>query len=459
MSALPLASAASRCAGRRLTATAAAHPRTSAVAAAAAVLVVAVGVRAGAALADVLEPTLTDPAVTRALAVGIALMGLGTGTALGFVLPGQSGLGGQLGAAPASAVDRAFAVLGPPAALVVVGASIATLPLALPVAASSAGGVGSVPALVGVLVAAIATGGMAAALARAFHAAARPVVTALAVVVAGGVGGLGVVALLRTGDALAGEASTLGSAAQATLAAMAALLVWGCALLAPERPLAPPTRSRLLRGGSGLVAVCAAGLLLLRRGDLRAALVGAMLLGLIGIAVARLGEAPSPSGLLLGTTGAALTAAPFALAVGGIVDDGRHLWRLAPVPVGQLALAWTTAAVVGLGPPLAVAMTAHVVEGGRVVDLGVALGLAVVVWACALVAGALVPWRRHGVADQALSLGVLGVGLGGVSLAASRLGPLLVEGGAPPSVAGALLVGATVALALTVLGLRLGRGR
>lgn len=459
MSALPLASAASRCAGRRLSATAAAHPRVAAVATAAAVVVVAAGLRAGATIAGLLGPTLADPAVTRALVVGIALVGLGTGAALGLVLPGPSGLGRQLEAAPASGLDRGAAVLGPPAVLVVVGVSVATLPLALPVAASSPGGVGSAPALVGALVAAVATGGMAAALARAFHAASRLAVTALAVVVAGGVGGLGAVALLHAGDALAGEASPVGAAALDTLAAMAASLVWGRALLAPERPLAPPSRSRALRGGACLVAARAAGLLLLRRPDLRAALVGGVLLGLVGIAVARLGAAPSPSGLLLGTTGAALTAAPLALAVGGIVDDGRHVWRLAPVPVMPLVLAWTTAAVVGLGPPLAVALTAHVVEAGRVVDVGVALGLAVVVWACALVAGALVPWRRHGVADQALSLAALGVGLGAVSLATSRLGPLLVERGAPPPVVGAALVGATVVLALAVLALGLRRGR
>jgi hypothetical protein len=78
-----------------------------------------------------------------------------------------------------------------------------------------------------------------------------------------------------------------------------------------------------------------------------------------------------------------------------------------------------------------------------------------VVWACALVAGTLVPWRRHGVADQALSLAALGVGLGGVSLGASRLGPLLVERGAPPSVAGLVLVAVTVVLALAIVALRL----
>jgi hypothetical protein len=423
------------------------------------VVVVVAGLRAGATIAGVLEPTLTDAAVARALVVGIVLVGLGTGAALGVVLPGPNALGPQLEAAPASALDRGTAVLAPPVALAVVGASVATLPLALPVAASAPGGVGSSPVLVGALVAAIATGGMAAALARAYHAAARPAVMVLALVVTGCVGALGAVALLRAGDALAGEAGPAGSAALVGLTATAAVLVWGGALLAPPRPFAPPLRSRRLRGGAGRVATCAAGLLLLRRADLRAALVGAVLLGLVGIAVARLGAAPSPSGLLLGTTGSALTAAPFALAVGGVIDDGRHVWRLAPVPAVPLVLAWATATLIGVGPPLAIALTAHALEGGRVVDLGVALGLAVVVWSCALTAGALVPWRRHGIADQALSLGMLGVGLGGMSLAASQLGPLLVERGAPPPAAGTALVGATIGLAVVALALGLRRGR
>ncbi len=455
MSALPLASAAARCSGRRMSATAAAHPRVAVVVTAAAVLVLAAGLRAGAAIAGLLEPTLADRAVTRALVVGIALVGLGSGAALGLVLPGPKGLGRQLEAAPASALDRGAAVLGPPAVLVALGAALATLPLALPVAASSPGGIATTPALVGAIVAAVATGGMAAGLARARHAATRPLVAVVVFVVVGGVGALGAVGLVRVGDALAGGVGPVGSATLTALAATAALLVWGRALLVPERPRAPSLRSRSLRGGSCTVATRAAGLLLLRRGDLRAALVGGALLGLVGIAVARLGEAPSPSGLLLGATGAALTAAPVALAVGGIVDEGRHVWRLAPVPGVRLALAWAAAAVPGLAPPAGAALTAHLVEGGRVDDLGVALGLTVVVWACALVAGTLVPWRRHGVADQALSLAALGVGLGGVSLGASRLGPLLVERGAPPSVAGLVLVAVTVVLALAIVALRL----
>ena len=153
----------------------------------------------------------------------------------------------------------------------------------------------------------------------------------LAVVAVGGVGALGAAAVLSAGDALAGEASPVGSAGLTALVATGALLVWGRAVLAPERALAPPRRSRALRGGPCVVAARAACLLLLRRLDVRAALAGAILLGLVGIAVARLAAAPSPSGLLLGTTGAALTAAPCALCVTGSIDDGRHVWRLAPV--------------------------------------------------------------------------------------------------------------------------------
>lgn len=459
VSALPLASAASRCAVRRLGVAAAVHRSAALLAAVATAAVLAAGLHAGTLLAGQLEPALADQAITRALVVGIALVGLGAGAALGVVLPGPSGLGAQLATAPASAPDRAVAVLGPPVVLVVLGTSVVTLPLALPVAASAPAGIAAAPALVGALVAATATGGMAAWLGRVLGPSTCPGFGRLAAVVSAGVGALGAVAVLRAGDALAGEASPVGSAALTALAATAALLGWGRAVLAPERPVAPPRRSRALRGGACVVAARAAFLLLLRRFDVRAALLGGVLLGLVGIAVARLGAAPSPSGLLLGTTGAALAAAPCALGVGGIIGDGRHVWRLAPIPAVPLALAWMTAAAVGLLPSLAVALTAWLVEGGRGADLGVSLALAVVVWSCALAAGALVPWRRHGVADQALSLAALGVGLGGMSLAASRLGPLLVAWGVPAAAAGTAILAATLGsgLAALVVGLRWAR--
>jgi hypothetical protein len=109
------------------------------------------------------------------------------------------------------------------------------------------------------------------------------------------------------------------------------------------------------------------------------------------------------------------------------------------------------AATAGLAPSVALALAAVAVDGGSIADLGVALGMALVVWSCALAAGAILPWRSRGVGDQALSLAATGTAVGGVSLTASRLGPALVDTGLPSPLVGLALVGSVTLAAAGAL--------
>ena len=131
---------------------------------------------------------------------------------------------------------------------------------------------------------------------------------------------------------------------------------------------AEPRSRRPAAGRSGrrrLPASVAASVLLARRSDLRLATLGASAFGLAGVALAAAGDAPPPAPFLLGTTTALLGSLLCPLVVGGVLDDGRWLWRCAPVRSGAIARSFALASTGAAALPVAVVGgVAAVVSGG-----------------------------------------------------------------------------------------------
>ena len=132
-------------------------------------------------------------------------------------------------------------------------------------------------------------------------------------------------------------------------------LAAGWVLLAATRP-APRSRRRAVGRSARrrLPAPIAAVVLLARRGDLRLATVGATLFGLTGAALAAATDAPPPAPFLLGTTTALLGSLLCPLVVGGTLDDGRWLWRGAPVRSGAIARSFALSGTAAAAVPVAV---------------------------------------------------------------------------------------------------------
>ena len=130
---------------------------------------------------------------------------------------------------------------------------------------------------------------------------------------------------------------------------------------------------------------------------MRSAIVGALVIAIAGLVVARLEQAPPPAGALLAAAGALVALAPLGLAVGGATSDGRALWRTSPRPPGEIAAGWALASLVVMAG--AIACVTALALGARALppgDVGRVIAICLGGWACALAAGALVPWRRVG---------------------------------------------------------------
>ena len=270
--------------------------------------------------------------------------------------------------------DRRSGIRSPPAH----PAGVAVIALALvPV---TAGSIVVVPSLVAVCVglAGALPGGMGPGLALA--AATLAAVPAGAVVAEGAlgagrgqrrralavlVGGLGWLAVgLALGSAPLGPLAVVSAAlrdagspwvALVVSCAVGVALAAGWVLLAATRPV-PRSRRRAVGRSARrrLPAPIAAVVLLARRGDLRLATVGATLFGLAGAALAAATDAPPPAPFLLGTTTALLGSLLCPLVVGGMLDDGRWLWRSAPVRSGAIARSFALASTAAAAVPVAV---------------------------------------------------------------------------------------------------------
>jgi len=459
----PLCEAVVRCHLRRLRAAVGAAPLPGSVLCAGVVSAPLASVRIGHALGN--GVAVTSAGVADAIVLGPMLAGAVAGAALAAALPEPAAFGRQIAAAP---FDRAVGVVAVAFVPVLAGGLVVSPSLvaaAVALGSRLPGGTGAGLALAASTLATIPAG---ASLAEGWIAAARrrrrrPLLVGcaagawLAMGAALGAAPLGPMAVVSL--ALQGEAPSGVALAVSGASGLAVGLGW--VLLAATRPEQPAARSgrarQLVRGRRGAIPAAIAALLG-RRGDVRVSAAGAVAFGAAGAGLAAVAAAPAPAALLLGTTTALLGSLFCPLAAGGALLDGRWLWAGTPrgsaVVVGAAALVAVagTAAPVGL-----VGAGAWVGSGASRSSAGVVAVLVVAGSATALLAGALVPWRRSGVGDQLTTFAAFAAVAVATSLAVGLVAPRIVATGAPDALVAGLAVGPSVVAALAALGSRLGR--
>jgi hypothetical protein len=199
------------------------------------------------------------------------------------------------------------------------------------------------------------------------------------------------------------------------------------------------------------------GLLLTRRSDVRLATAGAAVFGLAGTGLAVLAAAPPPSPFLLGTTTALLGALLCPLAIGGVLADGRWLWRTAPA--GPYLVSRRGAVVGGVGAAVPVAVVggcAVTGSGAGLNTVGIVAALVVVGSGLALLAGSVVPLRRSGAGDQLTTFAAFAALAVAASLVTGVTAPRLVSIGAPDVLVVCLVAAVAVSSGLAGLRFRLG---
>ncbi len=453
---MPLCSATVTCLVRRLISAAGRAPALALGAVALVLGLPPLLYRASMVAAGDLGPALARPEIARSVVLGAALPCV----AAGFTLSISSGLRKQLGvelaSAPVRALDRAVAALVAPLATLVVLAVPTALAVLLPIAKASPGGAASAPALLATLGGVLgcsAAGATALRLAFSRDGALARGALALGTgaLVAGGAAPLDPAARALAGTTAPGSSLLIGA-----LAAVTGLTAW--VLLGECEPPQRAGRSRScsIARRPGTAVAQGAFLLLERRRDVRAAGIGALVIGGAGLAVARLEDAPAPTGALLAAAGAAVALAPIGLAVSGATVDGREVWETVPCRAAEVAFGWLLASftIVGSTSALVVGLS---LETGAVYlgDVLRVLALCTGAWACAVGAGAVVPWRRSGIAEQGVSLGVFGLLVASASFLSGRVGPWATGVGAPTPVTASVMVGMLVCAALGCLTTRI----
>jgi hypothetical protein len=180
------------------------------------------------------------------------------------------------------------------------------------------------------------------------------------------------------------------------------------------------------------------------------------LLGVGGIALAVSAGAPPPTPLLLGTSTALLGALLCPLAVGGLLLEGRWLWRGAIVESWCIGCAAVLVGAAGAFLPVAlVSVVAAAASGAGARMVGVIAALTLVGAALALVAGSVVPLRGGGAGDQLTTFAVFAAFAVAASLVIGLAGPRLVAIGLPDPVVVLLVCAAATGAALGSVGLRI----
>lgn len=443
-----LSSAVSRCQVRRLRATAGAAPLPVAVGALLVVLAPFGLVRLGRAVGSDLAAAIGAAGVADAILLGPMLAAAVAGAAVAVSLPGRAALGQQVASAPIGGVHAVVAGLLVPGAVGAVVMLPSLVALCAGVGHELPGGTPAGLALAVAVAAGVPAGAVVAecVLALAAGRVRRSLLVAAAAagwVSAGDVLGAPVAgAFAPVTAALRGSGSSWLSLLVAAVGAGVLSVAW--IVLAAVRPArrgrrSASSRNLVPRGSAAMPSALAA--LLCRRAEVRLAAAGSLGFGIAGAVVAALAAAPSPTPFLLATTTALLGSVVSALAVCGLVLQGRWLWMASPVrgaTVGTAACAIGAAGTVI--PVVAVAVGAAVATGATWNAAGVVALLAAVGAGAGLAAGALVPWSGAGLGDQLPSftaLAVIAVATGfSVGLAAPRLVALGLPG---PSVA--MLVG------------------
>jgi hypothetical protein len=435
-----LCEAVARCHLRRLRGIAASAPLPGAVfalvIAAAPFVLFGLGGAVGAEVADSVGSTT----VAEGLVLGPVLAAAVAGATLAVVAPARSALGNQIAAGPAGAVAAVVALVVVP----VTAGSVLVVPSLVAVCAGLAGALpgGMVPglALAAATLAAVPAG---AVVAEAALGACRGQHRRALAVLAGALGWVAVG--LALGSVPLGPLAPVPTAlrdagspwlALAVSCAVSIGLAAGWVALAATRAAPRPRRRAIGRSARRRLPVpLAAVVLLARRADVRLATVGAIAFGLAGAALAAATDAPPPAPFLLGTTTALLGSLLCPLVVGGMLDDGRWIWRSAPVRGGAISrsFALSSTAVAALAVTV-VGGVALVASGGDAATVGVVGALVIIGSGVALVAGAVVPWRSEGAGDQMTTIAAFAGITIGASLVVGLLAPRLVALGSPDPV-------------------------
>ncbi len=445
-----LASAAVLCLVRRGRDAVARSPLVAALALVLVAVLPVMSYRASSAGAAVLGPALADASIARSLVLGFLTPSLCAGVAFGASLRPCAAFGPQVAAAPISRAFLSAIAVGLPVMVVAVPVAPTVSAVLLPFISSAPGGWSALLPVVASLGCAFVAGGAisAAVVHRGTHAALQAVAALCCSAVA-------VELATRTlGGRAGGASAAVASVSLATVALAGWLSVAGEDV--PVRGAHGGRPSRLARGvlddRPAIATAWAIALGLARRRDIRIALAGSVAAALAGVGVARVGHADAATGILLGSGGAALVLASAGLAVGGAVADGSWLWCRAPVSRRTLA-----SALLGGGGAVAIPtafLAVLLAWVARPSALGtVAAGLATLVagWACAVTAGAIVPWRREGVFDQSASFAAFTVTAGLATVAVSRAATAASHANLPPAIAGAAVL--TLVLLMSALAL------
>ena len=459
-----LCDAVARCQLRRLRGVAAAAPLPAAIVALVLLTAPVILFRLGGAVGGEVADGIGTAGVSDAVVLGPLLAAAVAGSALAVAAPERSALGSQVAAGPPGAVVAVIALMLTPAvagSIVVVPALVA---LCIGLACSLPGGAVAGVALAAATLAAVPAGAVVAeggiAATRKQHRRALGIGVSVLVWIAVGLslgaaplGPLGLVA-----SALRGAGSPWLALAASGVVGVGLVAAW--VALAASR--AEPRSRRPAAGRSGrrrLPASIAASVLLARRSDVRLATLGAVAFGLAGVALAAAGDAPSPAPFLLGATTALLGSVLCPLVVGGVLDQGRWLWRSAPVRSGAIARSFTLASTGAAALPVAVVgSAAAVVSGADARIVGIVATLVLNGSCVALLAGALLPWRGAGAGDQLTTIAAFAALAIATSFVVALVGQRLVSLGVPdPAVVAAICL-VFLAAALAALDRRLGAG-
>jgi hypothetical protein len=449
---------------RRLRGVAAAAPLPAAIVALVLLASPVILFRLGRAVGGEVAEGIGNAGVADAVVLGPLLAAAVAGSALAVAAPERSALGSQVAAGPPGAVVALIALTLTPA----IAGSIVVVPplvaLCIGLARSLPGGAMAGVALAAATLAAVPAG---AVLAEGGIAAARKQHRrALAI----GVAVLGWIAVgLSLGAAPLGPLALVASALRDTGSpwlAFGASGGSGIGLTAAWVGLAaghaePRSRRRAAPrcGRRRLPASIAASVLLGRRSDVRLATLGAGAFGLAGVALAAAGDTPSPAPFLLGATTALLGSVLCPLVVGGVLHEGRWLWRCAPVRSGAIARTFTLASTGAAALPVALVGSAAAVGSGADARIIAIVATLVLSGSCvALIAGALLPWRGAGAGDQLTTIAAFAALAIAASFVVALVGPRLVSLGVPdPAVVVAICL-VFLAAAPAALDHRLGAG-
>jgi len=425
-----------RCAQRRLSAAAVAAPLVVCVGGAVAAALPALALWAGVRAADALEGGFAlDPALEATFALCICLGAGLAGALLAAIVPGVEALGSQLAAAPAP--PRAV-VIG----LVVLPIGIAGAALSVPAVLFFAPLTGdATPSALASVAASLVLG---AAAAEAAIALSRRALRGLALA--------GAVAALVAFDPSRGLAEAIRGHPTAApgLIALAAVAVWiAAAAMRPQARVKTATVRAVVRG-----PLTAALVRLARADELRRQAAIAVLAAGVGGVLLRAFGIPARVAVLPAAATGILGAAVLPLAAAGL--DRRADWLLGSVPRTRRSLALASVAA-GLVAGIVVAVGACAAAAASTQATPerafVLAPLACMLFAAAILAGAIVPWRASRAFEQLGSFGAFAVVAASLSFALARVAPVVhADSRVGSAVLGAATLAAGVLAAAEIAG-------